>query len=155
MIPLMILNIMEEKPLPVYGDGGNVRDWLYVDDHSNALWFILRNGKEGETYNIGGENEWRNIDLVHLLCTKMADATGRDKCCYEKLITFVKDRPGHDHRYAVDCTKIKTELGWKRRHGFSQDLDETIRWYRDNIHWVEDIRCGGYKDWIAKNYRNR
>jgi len=155
MIPLMILNLLEEEPLPVYGDGKNVRDWLYVDDHSAALWLIIRKGREGETYNIGGENEWRNIDLVHLLCDKMAEATGREKDFYRKLITFVKDRPGHDRRYAIDCTKIKKELGWKQSLGFSENLDTTIRWYRNNLSWVDKIRSGEYKTWIQRNYLNR
>jgi len=155
MIPLMILNLLEEKPLPVYGDGKNVRDWLYVDDHSSALWLILRQGRNGETYNIGGENEWQNIELVHLLCDKMAKAQSKNKSYYEKLITFVKDRPGHDRRYAIDCSKIKKELGWKQQHGFSEGLDATILWYRNNLDWVEKIRSGEYKNWIARNYLKR
>jgi glucose-1-phosphate thymidylyltransferase short form len=146
---------IQEKPLPVYGDGKNVRDLLYVDDHSSALWLILRHGKDGETYNIGGENEWQNIDLVHLLCDKMAYNTGKNKTHYEKLITFVKDRPGHDRRYAIDCSKIKKELGWKQQRVFSEDLDATIRWYQQNRSWVEKIRSGEYKNWIQKNYGQR
>jgi len=155
MVPLMILNILEDKPLPVYGDGSNVRDWLYVNDHSTALWAILNRGKEGETYNIGGGNEWRNIDLVHLLCEKIAAMSGKGKDHYKKLITFVKDRPGHDRRYAIDCSKIKKQLGWKRERGFSENMDRTIQWYKDNMAWVEKIRSGEYAKWIARNYQNR
>ena len=155
MIPLMILNILEEKPLPVYGDGKNIRDWLYVDDHSSALWLILNNGKEGQTYNIGGDNEWKNIDIVHLLCEKIAELRNKDKKSYYDLITFVKDRPGHDRRYAIDCSKIKQALRWKQQYNFSENIDRTIRWYRDNMPWVEKIRSGEYKNWIAKNYLNR
>ncbi len=155
MIPLMILNLLEEKPLPVYGDGQNIRDWLYVGDHSIALWLILTNGKEGQTYNIGGDNEWKNIDLVHILCEKIAELRKKDKQSTYDLITFVKDRPGHDRRYAIDCNKIKQELRWKQQHDFAENIDSTILWYRDNMPWVEKIRSGEYKNWIAKNYLNR
>jgi len=155
MIPLMILNLLEEKPLPVYGDGKNIRDWLYVDDHSSALWMILNHGKAGQTYNIGGENEWKNIDLVRLLCEKVAAVKGKEPSDYERLITYVKDRPGHDFRYAIDCSKIKNELGWKQQQDFSKNLDKTIEWYSNNIHWVQKIRSGDYKNWVAKNYLNR
>lgn len=152
LIPLMILNILAEEPLPVYGDGKNVRDWLYVDDHNRALWLIMNRGNVGETYNIGGENEWRNLDLMHLLCEKIAVIKGKDKDYYKSLITFVKDRPGHDRRYAINCSKIKRELGWKLMKDFSKGLDLTIRWYIDNKRWAERVKSGEYRRWIEKNY---
>jgi dTDP-glucose 4,6-dehydratase len=155
LIPLVILNILEEKPIPVYGDGSNVRDWLHVDDHSSALWLIANRGKSGETYNIGGENEWKNIDLVHSLCSINARLDGKQKDYYEKLITFVKDRPGHDQRYAIDCSKIKNELGWSQMNSFPEGLEKTVLWYRENKAWVERIKSGGYRDWIEKNYKSR
>ncbi len=132
LIPLLITNMMEGKPLPVYGDGRNIRDWLYVDDHARGIWTILRKGATGSTYNIGGENEWENIRLVHRLCETMAAITGRDEEDYKKLITFVKDRPGHDRRYAINCDRIKNELGWNREVDLDAGLDLTIRWYLDN-----------------------
>ena len=119
-IPLMIENMREEKSLPVYGDGGNIRDWLYVDDHNRGIWNIIRRGSTGESYNICGENEWRNIELVHRLCEIMGDETGKGPDHYKNLVTFVKDRPGHDRRYAVDCTKLKQSLGWKRKVTFGR-----------------------------------
>ncbi len=152
LIPLMILNMLEEKPLPVYGDGKNVRDWLYVEDHSSAIWLILNKGLDGETYNIGGENEWENIRLVNVLCDKVAEINGRDKDYYKRLITFVKDRPGHDRRYAIDCRKIKKELGWKQRKDFKKGLDLTIRWYMENKRWVERTKSGEYRKWLENNY---
>jgi dTDP-glucose 4,6-dehydratase len=155
LIPLMIQNIKEEKPLPVYGDGKNVRDWLYVDDHNSALWCIINKGMAGETYNIGGENEWENIKLVHVLCEKMAAALGKEKAYYTKLITFVKDRPGHDRRYAINCEKIKNNLGWRQSVDFDQGLSKTIRWYLDNEEWVRRVRSGDYRRWIEKNYDKR
>ena len=135
----MILNILEEKPLPVYGDGKNIRDWLFVEDHNSAVWLIMNKGKNGETYNIGGENEWENIKLVNVLCEKVAEQTGKDKEYYKKLITFVKDRPGHDRRYAINCDKIKKELGWRRSVNFSEGLDKTIQWYLKNRKWVKNV----------------
>ncbi len=155
LIPLMIFNILGEKPLPVYGDGKNVRDWLYVDDHSSAIWFILNQGKNGETYNIGGDNEWENIQLVNVLCERTAALQGKDKEYYKKLITFVTDRPGHDRRYAIDCSKLKEKLGWKQGTEFSEGLDRTIRWYAENREWVERIQSGEYRRWIEKNYGDR
>jgi len=155
LIPLMILNILEEKNLPVYGDGRNVRDWLYVEDHCSAIWQILNKGKVGETYNIGGENEWENIKLVNSLCEKITKIRGKDKDYYKKLITFVKDRPGHDRRYAINCDKIKRKLGWKQRFGFEEGLDVTIKWYIDNQYWVDRVRSGEYRNWLEKNYRLR
>ena len=151
----MILNILEGKPLPVYGKGLNVRDWLYVDDHSRAIWTIVEKGRGGETYNIGGENEWRNIDLVHLICEKVAVLQGKEKDTYKKLIAFVTDRPGHDLRYAIDCTKIKSELHWKQESDFSDSLEKTIVWYMENQRWIQHIKSGEYRKWIERNYENR
>jgi dTDP-glucose 4,6-dehydratase len=152
LIPLMILNILEERDLPVYGDGRNVRDWLYVKDHCSAIWEILNKGKTGETYNIGGENEWENIKLVNFLCEKIAKVKGKDKNYFKRLITFVKDRPGHDRRYAINCDKIKDELGWKGRFDFEEGLDTTIKWYVNHQDWVNRVRSGEYKKWMEKNY---
>jgi len=155
LIPLMILNILEEKPLPVYGDGKNIRDWLYVEDHCQAVWEILNKGEVGETYNIGGENEWENIELINFLCEKIGRLQGKDKDYYKKLITFVKDRPGHDRRYAINCDKIKSELGWSRQFDFENGLDATIQWYMNHQDWVDRVRSGEYRKWIEKNYRLR
>ncbi len=155
LIPLMIQNIKDEKPLPVYGDGKNIRDWLYVDDHNAAVWLIVSRGRTGETYNIGGENEWENLKLVHVLCEKMGAAMGKDKDYYKKLVTFVKDRPGHDRRYAINCDKIKKELGWSQSYDFDGGLEKTIRWYLDNEKWAARVRSGEYRTWIEKNYDKR
>lgn len=155
LIPLMILNILEEKALPVYGDGKNVRDWLYVEDHCSAIWEILIRGRAGETYNIGGENEWENIKLVNFLCEKIGQLQGKDKDYYKKLIRFVKDRPGHDRRYAINCDKIKQELGWRQKFNFEEGLDTTIKWYINHQDWVERVRSGEYRKWIEKNYGGR
>jgi dTDP-glucose 4,6-dehydratase len=155
LIPLMILNILEEKPLPVYGDGRNVRDWLYVEDHCQAIWEIINKGRVGETYNIGGENEWENIELVNCLCEKIAKIKGKDKDYYKKLITFVKDRSGHDRRYAINCDKIKQNLHWRQKFNFEEGLDLTIKWYMSNQDWVDIVRSGEYKKWIKKNYKAR
>lgn len=152
LVPLMILKILEEKALPVYGDGRNVRDWLYVEDHCRAVWEILNRGISGETYNIGGENEWENINLVNFLCEKIEQLLGKDKDYYKKLITFVKDRPGHDRRYAVNCNKIKRELGWKQQYNFKESLEMTIKWYMNNQDWVNRVRSGEARQWIEKNY---
>ena len=155
LIPLMILNILEEKDLPVYGDGRNVRDWLYVEDHCSAIWEILNKGMVGETYNIGGENEWENIKLVNFLCEKIGRLQGKDKDYYKRLTTFVKDRPGHDRRYAINCDKIKQELGWKQKFDFEKGLDMTIKWYLNHQDWVDRVRSGEDKNWLEKNYRKR
>lgn len=155
LIPLVILNILKEKPLPVYGDGANIRDWLYVLDHARAVWLIMNEGTTGSTYNIGGENEWKNIDIVKLLCELVAKLNEKDKDYYKRLITYVKDRPGHDRRYAIDCSKIKNELGWKPESDFSMLLEKTIRWFMDNSNWVENILSGEYRKWIGKNYELR
>ncbi len=155
LIPLMILNMLEEKPLPVYGDGLHIRDWLYVEDHCSAVWKILNDGKVGETYNIGGENEWQNIDLLRFLCELVASRTNKPKEEYLSLIRFVKDRPGHDRRYAINCSKIKQELGWKQSVDFVLGLEQTVDWYLNNINWVNKVRSGEYLRWIDANYSNR
>lgn len=129
LIPLMILNCLEGKALPVYGQGVNVRDWLYVDDHAKALWMLLQKGIRGETYNIGGNEEWKNIDLIHLILKELSELTGNDLDNYTKLITFVKDRAGHDFRYAIDNTKIQREIGWIPDHSFKEGIKQTIKWY--------------------------
>ncbi len=155
LIPLMIMNMLDGKPLPVYGDGGNVRDWLYVGDHSTAVWKIMTEGRVGEAYNVGGRNEWQNIRLVRELCAAVARATGRSASDFEKLITFVKDRPGHDRRYGIDCSKIEKELGWHPSVTFEQGLELTVRWYIENPRWVQNVRSGAYRHWITQNYGNR
>jgi len=155
LIPLMIINALEGKPLPVYGRGENVRDWLYVDDHCNAIWTVINKGGIGETYNIGGNNEWRNIDLVHKICEVLAEETGTEPGEYKQLITFVKDRPGHDLRYAIDSTKLKRELGWQPQETFETGIRKTIRWYLENQSWVESVKTGEYRNWLAKNYDQR
>lgn len=155
LIPLMILNMKEEKPLPVYGDGKNIRDWLYVDDHNSAVWMIMNRGKAGETYNIGGENEWENIKLINVLCERTAARMGKDREYYKKLLTYVKDRPGHDRRYAINCDKLKKELGWRQSVDFDEGLDRTVGWYLDNTEWIARVRSGEYLKWIEKNYEAR
>jgi dTDP-glucose 4,6-dehydratase len=140
LIPLMILNMTSGKPLPVYGDGKNIRDWVYVEDHNEAVWRILENGKTGEKYNIGGENEWENIRLVHTLIKIVAQKTGIDAEKIEATINYVKDRLGHDRRYAIDCSKIKRELGWKQRVSFEEGLARTVAWYIQNKKWIDQIK---------------
>lgn len=132
LIPLMILSCLNHHSLPVYGEGKNVRDWLYVEDHAKALWMLLEHSKRGETYNIGGEEEWRNIDLVKEIIRVIAEVVGEDRSALEALLTFVKDRPGHDFRYAIDCSKIKAEIGWRPDHSFAKGLEKTVRWYIDH-----------------------
>jgi dTDP-glucose 4,6-dehydratase len=156
LIPLMILNIMEEKPLPVYGDGKNIRDWLYVGDHCQALVEVFERGRPGETYNIGGGTELENISIVRRLCDVMDERlslSGNQSS--RRLIQFVKDRPGHDRRYAIDATKIREELGWTPQYRFEEALDETVDWYLSHMEWVDFVRSGEYREWIDKNYRNR
>jgi len=155
LIPLIILNIQNEKPLPIYGDGKYVRDWLFVDDHISAIWAILKNGRVGENYNIGGENEWENIRLVEYICDKMSFLLKKDNDYYKKLISYVKDRPGHDRRYAINCDKLKNELKWKQSTSFEVGLDKTIYWYLNNKKWINNILTGKYKDWIDLNYGKR
>jgi len=155
LIPLMIGNLLAGKSLPVYGDGTNVRDWLYVDDHASAIWAIVTRGRVGETYNVGGENEWTNLTLVKFICVQLAQAQGKDAEDYLKLITHVKDRPGHDHRYAIDCQKLKDELGWQQSVTFEIGLERTIRWYLDNQAWVNQVTSGEYQVWVKTNYSQR
>ena len=155
LIPLMILNALANKPLPVYGKGENVRDWLYVEDHCRALWTVVEKGVPGETYNIGGNSEKRNIDIVNQVCEVLAAETGRDPQKLMSLVTFVQDRPGHDLRYSIDTSKIKEELGWQPQVDFAEGLQKTIRWYLNNRDWVGSIQSGAYKDWIETNYGNR
>jgi len=152
IIPLMIINALKGNELPVYGDGLNVRDWLYVDDHSSGIWLIINKGKSGEVYNIGADNQWKNIDLVNLLCVKIAEIIGDSPESYKRLIKFVKDRPGHDRRYAINADKIKRELGWKPRYSFEEAIEETIKWYINNKQWVERVETGEYKEWLKKHY---
>lgn len=139
LIPLMILNCKQRKPLPIYGEGTNVRDWLYVEDHAKALYLLLKKGKKGETYNIGGEQEWSNIDLIHLIIRLVAKIEGSDEAELKNLIQFVKDRPGHDFRYAIDCSKIKREIGWHPSPSLETRLEETILWYFNHPEWVEEL----------------
>jgi len=155
LLPLMINNIKHSKPLPVYGEGVNVRDWLWVADHARAIDDVFHKGRVGETYNIGGYNEWKNIDIVHLLCDTMDDKLGREKGTSRGLITFVKDRAGHDMRYAIDATKIKEELGWEPSVTFEQGMDKTIDWYLANEEWMENITSGAYMDYYKNQYTNR
>lgn len=156
LIPLMILNILEEKPLPVYGDGKNVRDWLYVIDHCDALIQVFEKGTLGETYNIGGDSERENIEIVYLLCDLMDSRLGRsDKTLSRHLIRFVADRPGHDRRYAIDATKIRNFLGWAPSYTFEKALEATVDWYMNNMGWVNSVRSGDYRKWIEMNYGDR
>ncbi|AWK03023.1 dTDP-glucose 4,6-dehydratase [Flavobacterium crocinum] len=152
LIPLFINNIINNKPLPVYGDGNYTRDWLFVEDHAIAIDLVFHEGKNHETYNIGGFNEWKNIDLVKLLCGIMDDKLGREKSASEKLITYVKDRPGHDLRYAIDASKINKELGWKPSVTFEEGLEKTINWYLNNQEWLENVTSGAYKEYYQKQY---
>jgi dTDP-glucose 4,6-dehydratase len=155
LIPLMILNMLDEKPLPVYGDGKNIRDWLYVEDHCSGIWAVLNRGKTGEKYNIGGENEWHNIDLVNKLCEIVAEKLAKPKDYFKRLITFVQDRPGHDRRYAINCDKIKNELGWQQSVSFEEGLNITVEWYLNNKKWVQNIKTGKYLEWLEINYKKR
>ena len=155
LIPLMINNILHHKPLPVYGKGENVRDWLYVDDHARAIDTIFHQGKTGEKYNIGGFNEWKNIDIVHLLCSIMDKKLGRTPGESAKLITYVKDRPGHDLRYAIDATKLNKELGWKPSLQFEEGLEKTVDWYLANQDWVTAVTSGDYQHYYAQQYVKR
>jgi dTDP-glucose 4,6-dehydratase len=154
LIPLMVLNALEGKPLPVYGDGSNVRDWLYVRDHCDAIRTVLERGKPGETYNIGGSAERSNLDVVHRLC-ELLDRASPAGAPHERLIKFVTDRPGHDRRYAMDTTKIRKELGWTPRESFESGLERTVQWYLRHLDWVRDVRSGEYQHWIDRNYASR
>lgn len=155
LIPLFINNIMQQKPLPVYGDGLFTRDWLYVKDHALAIDLVFHKGVDGETYNIGGFNEWRNIDLVKLLCKLMDEKLGRAAGESEKLITYVKDRPGHDRRYAIDASKINKELGWAPTVTFEEGLRETIDWFLANTTWLNHVTSGAYQNYYQSMYTNR
>ncbi len=155
LIPLMINNIRNKKPLPVYGEGQNIRDWLYVEDHAEAIFQIFKNGKVGETYNIGGFNEWKNIDLVNLLCDIMDEKLGNALGTSRELITFVKDRAGHDMRYAIDASKLSNELGWKPSLQFKEGLERTVEWYLENEKWLKDVTSGEYLRYYETHYENR
>jgi dTDP-glucose 4,6-dehydratase len=156
LIPLMILNIIEQKPLPVYGDGRNVRDWLYVIDHCEAIIRVLEKGVPGETYNIGGGAERENIQIVYLLCDILDERLSRKGgSSSSSLIRFVADRPGHDRRYAIDASKIHDRLGWKARHTFEGAIVSTVDWYLNNMEWVNRVRSGEYRKWIERNYQGR
>lgn len=156
LIPLMILNALEGKPLPVYGDGLNIRDWLYVRDHCEAICQVLEKGRTGETYNVGGINEIKNIDVVTTICRKLDELRPRaDGSQYESLITYVKDRPGHDRRYAIDPRKIQSEIGWAPAETFESGINKTVSWYLENTAWIDTVRSGSYRDWIAQNYAGR
>ena len=155
LIPLMINNIKNNKPLPVYGKGENVRDWLWVEDHARAINVIFHSNKIGETYNIGGHNEWKNLDLIHVLCKVMDKKLGRAEGESSKLITFVKDRAGHDMRYAIDSSKLQRELGWKPSLQFEEGLEKTVDWYLSNEEWMKNITSGDYQNYYQKQYENR
>ncbi|MDE6349982.1 MAG: dTDP-glucose 4,6-dehydratase [Treponemataceae bacterium] len=155
LIPLMILNMQQGKSLPVYGAGTNIRDWIYVEDHNRAVWLILQNGSAGEKYNIGGENEWQNITLLEKLIETAAPELGKSADDIRKTITHVKDRPGHDLRYAIDCAKIKRELGWERKMTFERGLALTVRWNLTHPDWIRRILSGEYMQWVEKNYGER
>ena len=152
LIPLMINNIKLQKSLPIYGKGENIRDWLWVEDHASAIDLIFHDGELGETYNIGGHNEWKNIDLVHLLCDIMDEELNRLKGESRKLITYVKDRAGHDMRYAIDASKINDKLGWKPSVTFEQGLRNTVKWYLSNEKWLNDVTSGAYQRYYDKHY---
>ncbi|HEX5656405.1 MAG TPA: dTDP-glucose 4,6-dehydratase [Polyangiales bacterium] len=155
LIPLMISNLVERKPLPVYGKGENVRDWLYVTDHCEAIWTVIQKGKVGETYNIGGHNEKKNIDVVHELIAIVASETNASEAELKKLITYVTDRPGHDARYAIDAGKLQRELGWTPKETFESGIRKTVRWYLENKAWTADVLSGDYRKWIEQNYGSR
>ena len=155
LIPLMIVNALAGRPLPVYGDGLNVRDWLYVGDHASAIRTVLERGRPGETYNVGGWNEQANIDIVHRVCELLDELRPAPEGSYRRLVTFVKDRPGHDRRYAIDARKIERELGWRPAATFDTGIRKTVRWYLDHPEWVADVQSGAYRDWVQANYAAR
>ena len=155
LIPLMILNATRGKPLPIYGDGMNVRDWLYVSDHCSAICTVLEKGRLGETYNVGGWNEMPNIEIVKTVCSLLDEMRPDPAGPYARLLTYVKDRPGHDRRYAIDARKIDHELGWKPAETFETGIRKTVRWYLDNMAWVERVASGEYRNWMDKNYADR
>jgi dTDP-glucose 4,6-dehydratase len=149
----MILNCLEGKPLPIYGKGLNTRDWLYVDDHNSAIMAVIDSGREGETYNIGGNAEQKNIDVVKTICRLMGEETGKGDL--SDLITYVADRPGHDWRYAIDASKLREELGWEPTETFDTGIQKTIQWYLENDDWVADVKSGDYQKWLDTNYGGR
>jgi dTDP-glucose 4,6-dehydratase len=155
LIPLMIVNALAGKPLPVYGDGQQIRDWLYVTDHCSAIRAVLARGRLGETYNIGGWNEKANIDIVKTICQLLDELRPDYAGSYARLITYVKDRPGHDRRYAIDARKIEQELGWRPSETFESGIRKTVNWYLQNQSWVSRVQSGAYRDWVAKNYEAR
>lgn len=152
LIPLFINNIIHHKPLPVYGDGLYTRDWLFVEDHARAIDLIFHQGRQGDTYNVGGFNEWKNIELVLLLCRLMDEKLGREAGTSDKLITYIKDRPGHDRRYAIDASKVNRELGWAPSVTFEEGLEQTIDWYLDNTGWLENVTSGAYRAYYERMY---
>jgi dTDP-glucose 4,6-dehydratase len=155
LIPLMIANALGGKPLPVYGDGQNVRDWLYVGDHCAAVRAVLERGRVGECYNIGGEAEMQNIDVVKTLCALLDTLRPRNGGSYAALIEFVRDRPGHDRRYAMDARKLRSELGWRPAESFASGLKKTVAWYLENGTWVSNVTSGAYREWVEQNYAAR
>ena len=155
LIPLMIVNALAGKPLPIYGDGQQVRDWLYVKDHCSAIRTVLARGRPGETYNVGGWNEKTNKTIVHTICALLDELRPSAEGPYTRLITHVKDRPGHDRRYAIDARKIERELGWRPAETFETGIRKTVQWYLDNAAWVAGVQSGGYRDWVAMNYSAR
>ncbi|EOI3455373.1 dTDP-glucose 4,6-dehydratase [Cronobacter turicensis] len=154
LIPLVILNALDGKPLPVYGKGDQIRDWLYVEDHARALYTVVTQGQVGETYNIGGHNEKKNLDVVLTICA-LLDEIKPKSTTYREQITYVADRPGHDRRYAIDADKISRELGWQPQETFESGIRKTVQWYLDNSQWVENVKSGAYKSWIEENYGTR
>lgn len=154
LIPLVISNALARKPLPIYGDGLNIRDWLYVGDHCSAIRCVLEKGKIGETYNIGGHNERNNITIVRTICAILDEMRPHPDGSYANLITYVKDRPGHDRRYAIDSTKLQTQLGWKPKECFETGIRKTVQWYLDHQNWVKNVQSGAYREWTVKQYGN-
>lgn len=155
LVPLTIINCLNKDPIPVYGDGKNVRDWLFVDDHAKALWMLLKYGRTGESYNIGGNEEWSNLNLIQEIISVLADTLSISIHEYSELISFVKDRPGHDFRYAIDSTKIQNEIGWNPEHDLRKGIRKTIQWYINNDQWISNVKNGSYKSWVNKNYSAR
>jgi dTDP-glucose 4,6-dehydratase len=156
LIPLVIMNALRGKPLPIYGDGQQIRDWLFVKDHCSAVRRVLEAGTVGETYNVGGWNEKPNIDVVHTICALLDSLKPRsDRASYASQITFVTDRPGHDRRYAIDASKIERVLGWRPAETFESGIQKTIQWYLDNQAWVESVTSGDYRKWVDTNYTQR
>ena len=155
LIPLMIVNALAGKPLPIYGDGQNVRDWLYVSDHCSAIREVLARGTPGEVYNVGGWNEKTNLEIVHTICALLDELSPSAEGSYTRLITYVTDRPGHDRRYAIDARKIERELGWRPTETFETGIRKTVQWYLDHPQWIADVQSGAYRDWVATNYSAR